>query len=321
MIGATSIALIILIIIVCIAIIFVGSFIRKRKGNLAREAKSSQEVIRESEKNLPEAAAGRTRFTVLVENNLREGLAGLKSAHGISIFVERDGKSFLLDTGPGDEFYHNAVALGKKIEDVDFAFISHGHYDHGGGLALFLEKNGKAPVYLSRQAMEERHVAKIAGVIKKDVSIDPELARKYPGRFKYTEGKTEIAEGIFAVSGIGHAHPLPSGNAILFRDSGNGLVPDDFAHEQALVIRERDGLIVFSGCCHNGVLNVIDAVKTQFPGEAVKAVIGGFHLYNPVMARMDENPTPCQPSGRGWPGPACGYSSAATAPAWRRSCC
>lgn len=290
MIGPGSIALTMLSVIFIVIIILAGRFILARKKNLAREKRSSQDVIRESERNLSAKAGGKTRLTVLVENNMKDGLQGLQPAHGIAILVEREGKMLLLDTGPGEEFIMNAAALGKKIEDVDFAFISHGHYDHGGGLARFLEKNTKAPICLSRLAVEERHFAKLAGVIRKDVSIDAGLAARYPGRFRYIDRVTEISPGIFIIPDIGHVHRMPSGNSIIFKESGGTLVPDDFAHEQVLVIQDRDGLVVFSGCCHNGVLNVVDAVAEHFPGAPVKAVIGGFHLYNPVVAKMDEKP-------------------------------
>ena len=264
----------------------------KRQSNLKKEVINVRPIIEDPE-NLKTGSPGggeQTTFTVLVENHKSPDRADIRSDHGISIFVERKGKTFLLDVGDKDIYYRNARVLGKEIGDVDFVFISHGHYDHGGGLSHFLNINRKAAVYLSEKAVKEKHLGKGPGFIKRDISLDDSLLQRYPGRFKFIGRVTEIEEGIYVIPSIAREYPKPGGNKRLFKLSEGKPVPDDFDHEQLLVIKDGDGLIVFSGCNHNGVLNVVFTVQQQFPGIQIKAVIGGFHLFSPARVKMSEKP-------------------------------
>jgi len=278
--------------------VFLGGFARTRDSNTRSEARRAERIIEESDAVFARtSASGQTAFTVLVENHACAAPSGVGAAHGISILVERGGSSFLLDLGEDDLYSRNAQALRKDLSAVDFAFISHGHFDHGGALAGFLASNPSASVYVSRNAMMDRHFVKVAGVIRKDISLDATLVDRYPGRFVFSASTTKIAPDIFVVPTIARRHPIPKGNANLFKEASGSLVVDDFDHEDLLVIRDSDGLIVFSGCCHNGILNVLDTVRAEFPDAPIKAVIGGFHLLNPVLAKIAENPDYVQTLG------------------------
>ena len=95
------------------------------------------------------------RLTVLVENTA--GSAALQCVHGLSFYLEAAGKRILFDMGPGAQFAQNAQALGVALDAVDFAVLSHGHYDHGGGLDVFLRRNDHAPVL--QMSTDERFFA------------------------------------------------------------------------------------------------------------------------------------------------------------------
>jgi 7,8-dihydropterin-6-yl-methyl-4-(beta-D-ribofuranosyl)aminobenzene 5'-phosphate synthase len=102
-----------------------------------------------------------------------------------------------------------------------------------------------------------------------------------------------IAPGVYLLTAIGSAHRRPRGNSRLFVESNGGLVPDPFDHELMMVVHEDDGMVVFSGCSHHGILNLIDAATAQFPRVPIKAVFGGFHLiglpfYNSMAASRSE---------------------------------
>ena len=90
------------------------------------------------------------RVTALLENTA--GRAGLCAAHGLSLYIETPRHKILFDMGPGDEFLSNAEKLGVDLTAVDLAVLSHGHDDHGGGLAAFCRVNDHAPIYLHRSA-------------------------------------------------------------------------------------------------------------------------------------------------------------------------
>jgi len=272
---------------------------RMRASNMRSEAQRAKHLIAESDAVFANATtSGETSFTVLVENHASAELDALQTRHGISILVERSGLSFLLDLGEDEVYRTNAATLGKDLTDVSFAFISHGHTDHGGALDDFLASNPSASIYVSERAMRDRHFAKIAGIIRKDISLDATLIDRYPDRFTFSPSTTEIAPSIFVVPTIACRHPLPAGNANLFKEVSGKLVPDDFDHEDLLVIRDSDGLIAFSGCCHSGVLNVLDSVRNTFPDAPIKAVIGGFHLFNPAIAKIAEEPENVRALGR-----------------------
>jgi 7,8-dihydropterin-6-yl-methyl-4-(beta-D-ribofuranosyl)aminobenzene 5'-phosphate synthase len=247
-----------------------------------------QEIIADTGRilqGLPQGDA--SRFTVLIENFKPAG-SDLKTTHGLSIYLERAGRSYLLDTGTGASTFENAAALGKDIAAVEAVFISHGHFDHGGGLARFFEINDQAKIYSSEAAVRERHFAEKDGAINKNISIDAALYERYPGRFHFVDRVAEIAEDLIVIPAIEQLFPLPGGNANLYRETASGMVKDNFKHEQILLIKEQDGFIVFSGCCHNGILNVIHTVRKHSPETPVKAVLGGFHLLNPDTQQLCE---------------------------------
>ncbi len=255
-----------------------------------REINSTQSIIRESHKHLRDSPnAKQTRITVLVENNKDQMLTDIKISHGISLFVERKGLKFLLDLGDKDIYYSNSKKLNKNIKEVDFVFISHGHNDHGGGLKHFLKHNQKARIYIKENAIKEKHFSKRKRFYK-DRSISNSLLKKHPDRFFFIESLTELDQGIFIIPEIIQKYPLPVANNSLFKKTKTKIVQDDFDHEQLLVIQDNDGLIIFSGCNHKGILNVMETVNHYFKKDPIKAVIGGFHLFNPALGIMAETP-------------------------------
>ena len=98
----------------------------------------------------------------------------------------------------------------------------------------------------------------------------------------------QIEQDIFIIPSSRGNYPLPSANKNLFKRSGGKMIADDFDHEQLFVIKDSDGLIVFSGCNHNGIVNSVSTVNEHFPGIPIKAVIGGFHVFDPVLVKMAE---------------------------------
>ena len=227
-------------------------------------------------------------ITVLIENTVADNNAGLGAEHGVSLHMRTRAHSILLDAGKSDLFAANAEKLGISLEDVDLGILSHGHYDHGGGLGTFFGINKTAPIYLKECAFTPQY-AKVAGPLKKYIGIDRRLAAEYPDRLRFVYGMTEVAAGVYIITDIVNTHPKPSGNGRLFKKTGNRLAPDDFTHELVCVIREEKGIVVFTGCSHNGILNMVETVEAAFPNEEILAVIGGFHLMNPATKGMAES--------------------------------
>jgi len=227
------------------------------------------------------------KITTLIENTIVDNIPGIKPEHGVALLIESGSHTFLADTGASSLLFRNAEVLKADMTKIDFAVISHGHFDHSGGIRLFLEMNPEAKVYLKEKAFDKYYI-NIFGFFKKYIGIDQALLRDYRESFIFTDEFSEIAENIFIIPDVLINHPKPRGNAKLCAVADKKLIPDDFSHELILVIKEEDGNVVFTGCSHNGILNMIETVEKYFPGETIKAVIGGFHLHNPIKNTMAE---------------------------------
>lgn len=217
------------------------------------------------------------KIAALIENTCPEGETDLMAEFGLSLYLERDGQRILFDTGASDAFSRNSEKLGIDLQAVDALVISHHHFDHGGGLGRFLEVNHKAKVYL-RKSDEEDLYFKAPLLGRRYVGLDQELLQKQAGRLELVDGAEEILPGVFLLTGIETQHPQPKGNRRLFFKKDNRFEPDQFGHELMMVTREDDGLVVFSGCSHHGIQNMLSTVTRQFHDMPIKAVIGGFHL-------------------------------------------
>lgn len=216
------------------------------------------------------------KVTALIENTCAPGTEQLRAEHGLSLHIEHAGQRILFDTGATGAFADNAARLGVDIEAVDLAVISHHHYDHGGGLQRFLQLNQQARVYLRSLPAGDCRFKLLW--IDKYVGLDQTLLREHAHRFVFITERTAISPDAVVLTEVGRLHPLPRSNRNLFLAREGTLVPDSFAHELVLVLRERDGLVVFTGCSHQGILNMVEAVIQAFPGSPIKAVFGGFHL-------------------------------------------
>lgn len=216
------------------------------------------------------------KVTALVENTLAPGMARLKTEHGLCLYIEHNNKRILFDTGATGAFADNAAQLGLDLLSIDFVVLSHHHFDHGGGLRKFLQLNQKATVHLRGPAVSDCYGKFLW--FEKYIGIDQELLQMYRDRFSFVNEKTEIFPGVYILTEVGRAYPTPRGNRSIFVKTNGNLELDNFSHELVLVIQETDGLGVFTGCAHQGVLNMVDAVTTAFPGVPIKAVVGGMHF-------------------------------------------
>ena len=202
--------------------------------------------------------------------------------HGLSFYIEANGQKLLFDMGQTDLFLRNAQALGVPLDEVDTAFVSHGHYDHGGGLAAFLEVNNSAPVYLHKQAFEPHFSQKPDGI--RPIGLDTALADS--DRLILTDGVTEIDDTLTLFSDVTGQDCCPGGNRTLFERENGQYVPDRFAHEQSLIVREGDKVALFTGCAHRGVVNICARAK-EIIGRAPDFVIGGMHLFSPSTGKSE----------------------------------
>lgn len=218
------------------------------------------------------------KLTVLVENTC--ALPGLAGEHGLSLYLETDRHKVLFDAGTTDLFEKNARALGVDLAEVDLAILSHGHRDHGGGMVRFLELNQKARLYLRPQALEPHFSQKPQGLTQAGVEAD-QLPRE---RLVFTGDEEKIDGELTLFSRVEGRRFWSDSNSNLMKEEAGALVPDDFTHEQDLIVTQGEKKILIAGCSHNGVANILDRYH-QLTGGWPEVVVGGFHLLSPGTGR------------------------------------
>lgn len=214
------------------------------------------------------------KITSLLENTSSQPTIGCE--HGLSLYIETGSRKILFDTGASNLFAKNAESLGIDLGKVDLAILSHGHYDHAGGLKTFLALNAHAPVYIRREAFGPYYSQREDGEYHY-IGIDQDLAAN--NRLIDTSAYTPIAEGITLFSRVERSEFVPSGNQSLYRKEGEHYLPDSFTHEQYLLIEEGETRLLVSGCSHRGIVNIVKSAHEHWQAYPTH-VIGGFHLYN-----------------------------------------
>ncbi len=211
---------------------------------------------------------------VLIDNIAKNPL---KSEWGLCIHIETKDKNILLDTGASGKFIENAKKMGVDIENVDFGVLSHAHYDHSDGMGDFFKVNSKADFYLRKSASENCYGRRF--IFSRYIGIQKGLTNQFNSRIKYAEGTVKLADGVYLLPHTTPNLELIGKKAGMFLKENKKWVPDNFFHEQSLVIKTEKGLVIFNSCCHGGADNIITEVSEVFPDEHIYALIGGFHLY------------------------------------------
>ena len=225
------------------------------------------------------------KITVLTENTISKNAEisklPLQEEHGLSLFIQTQNKNILFDMGQTNLFAKNASLLGINLQTVDFAILSHGHYDHGGlssplpatlkneyfGIEAFANINKKAPIFINSNAFSQNYNAS-----KKYIGLNQELLQsKIAERFVFVQDEKEITQNIKLFSCNSYKKSVATNAFGLMQLQNGTFVPDNFNHEHYLLIQENDKKILISGCSHKGILNIVEWFKPDF-------LIGGFHF-------------------------------------------
>ena len=226
------------------------------------------------------------RIINLIENT--EGARGCICAHGLSFYIETGKHKLLFDMGPSEDTIKNAERLGVDLKAVDTVILSHGHYDHAGGIMSFTEINHEAAIYMQKTATGDYYAddGEKAGTDRyRYIGIDKRLDGLC--QTKLIDGNCRIDDELELFTIDKRAYDLPFTNKRLMVRRGNEYICDDFCHEQYLVIKEGDRRILLSGCAHNGILSIMDAFCSRY-GREPDVVISGFHLMKKSGYKDDE---------------------------------
>lgn len=230
------------------------------------------------------------KISVLIENYYKKHDRKLKCEHGLSLYIEIDGKNILFDTGDSNAFMENARQMNIDLEKVDIVVISHAHSDHTGGLETFLKLNKKAKVYMSEYASSQYYFKK--AFIKKYIGIPKEIFENHMERITLINAVSEIAPNIYLVpNSLERPFSLGESGKDLYVQKEDKMEKDEFQHEMSLVIEAEGKLDIITGCSHNGITNMVENVTKHFTNTKIKSVIGGFHLMGvPFKDRLGETP-------------------------------
>jgi 7,8-dihydropterin-6-yl-methyl-4-(beta-D-ribofuranosyl)aminobenzene 5'-phosphate synthase len=227
-------------------------------------------------------------LTILTDNRVDRG-DGLLAEHGLCVAVEIAGRTVLLDTGQSDICLRNALRLGVNLRNLGAVVLSHGHYDHGGGLPALLDDLGSLEVfahpdvfaskYARRRDQEDRYI----GLPYGEESL---TARGAAVRIQLQPNK--IADGLLMTGPIPRDTSFEDDDPHFWLKREDEWQPDCFDDEQALVIRTSRGLVVLAGCAHAGVINTLRHATALTGDDRIRAVIGGLHLSSAGAQRIQQ---------------------------------
>lgn len=202
------------------------------------------------------------KVTALLENTFSR--SDIEAEHGLSLYLETAKHRILFDTGQTDAFARNAARLGIDLASVDMAVLSHGHYDHTGGLRRFLELNKKAPIFVNEHAFEP-HIKKDGRNIGMEASLQRHKQIIMTGDF------LELDEEVSLRTCNGMSALYEDSSAGMFTLTEGKLQQDAFLHEQFLCLNIDGRRMVVSACSHKGILNICHWLHPDI-------FIGGFHF-------------------------------------------
>jgi 7,8-dihydropterin-6-yl-methyl-4-(beta-D-ribofuranosyl)aminobenzene 5'-phosphate synthase len=217
------------------------------------------------------------RFTILVDDS--PGNEDLRSAHGLSVWIEADHLRVLFDTGPGTIALENARRLGLEPAEIDVVAISHGHNDHTGGLPETLAACQKAHLFLHPAALRERYSRSADGAVRA-AGFPLGAGELFATRKEYvhwTNAVTHLQPAVFMTGEIPRTLPPEAPAGRFFLDA-ECRAPDTLLDDQALAFETADGVVVFLGCSHAGVSNTLSCALRASRSGRLRAIVGGMHL-------------------------------------------
>lgn len=225
------------------------------------------------------------RIRIVCENSAGP-LSGTLGEHGFAALVERDGEAVLFDTGGGLTLLNNAHRMNLDLRRVEQVILSHGHYDHAGGLWPLLQNCGPKRVLAHPAVFSERYAVREGVARSVGIPYTEGFLAGLGASFSYSDAFREVIPGVFLTGEVPRVTAFEAGDAALFCDR-SGCAADTVADDQSLVITGEKGLVLLLGCCHAGVVNTLEHARAKTGVDRVYAVIGGCHLGFCSQAQVD----------------------------------
>ncbi len=233
----------------------------------------------------------KTRITILCENLVGK-LVGT-GEHGFCAFIETDRGNYLFDTGRGYSVVTNSLILDKDIRTISKIFLSHGHYDHTGGLPEVLKLKGNVDVHAHPHVFLDRiHVVREDGKeIRRFVGLPykKRFLELLGANFILNKDFLEIEKGMYLTGEVPRKTPFEKPDPRLFAEIDGKTEEDIFLDDQSLIIETERGLVLILGCAHSGMINIINHVIDKTGKEKFYAILGGTHLDFLTPEQLEES--------------------------------
>ncbi len=228
------------------------------------------------------------KLTVLAENYVPTSI-GLKGEHGFSVLIQKNNKTYLFDTGQFGTCVDNALTLGCDLREIEKIFLSHGHYDHCGGLEAVVksighpvEVIGHSSIYDKKYAVTKDHGTRFIGIKTDRTYLESTLDAK----FNFQDGFYKVDDGVWLTGEVPFSNEFESIPDYLQVEHNGKMSKDTFVDDNSVVIDTGKGLLVIFGCAHRGMVNILSYIK-KILGKNIYGIVGGTHLFNAKLEHIE----------------------------------
>ena len=225
------------------------------------------------------------KVTTITENTVPMG-KGLTGEHGICFLIETGTKKILFDTGQGLVLTNNAKVLNIDLKEIDTVILSHGHYDHAGGLQSLVELNHEFTLVAHPDAFDKKMMFFNEQYIPVGMQLDKAYLESKGVTIQLEKGPVEITEGVTTTGEIPLKTDFEKVETVFYTETDNNKIPDTIADDQSLILNTDKGTVVLLGCAHRGLINILNHVSTLTGSKKIHTIMGGLHLVNASESKL-----------------------------------